>query len=488
MAYFLDHVVIKITHRNRAVVFCILAMFYLVQLVLFQIEKNTSSNSGKTDDVVAKDDNLTQHYLETFNILLMVTALVAIVLGWMKPTFFERSAVFWNSVVFSLTFGWLVVCATNAHLVPVFYALNALIAIWLLIMDVFSQLYVKGSIKIKKSTTKGAKNKSSSSSPVPFKSKHKFHSLEDETTINFNSKEEALRKSNTVNSNRLAAAAAAGLRIRSLTEEQEDVLIRDVESSDAGSITSSSTAAAPPAGSKVRSPPPTSGKSAASKKSDVDVAAENGSLYDGFRVNMQLMPLYGINENKAVPRDLDWNTFHNVEHRLDSSSCHIYTAYWDETPVILKLIKADRVSSTVAVAEFDTEENVLSRIRHNNIVQLLGSGKLPRKFLVLELLAGGSLSHALGVRPDSNEQIWARKYDLLETLVMARDLARALNYLHNEYSPHMHILHRDIKPDNIGFTLDGTVKLFDFGLCATVKAQREKSEIYKLTGNTGRCY
>ena len=36
-----------------------------------------------------------------------------------------------------------------------------------------------------------------------------------------------------------------------------------------------------------------------------------------------------------------------------------------------------------------------------------------------------------------------------------------------------------------GFTSDGTVKLFDFGLCATIKAQREKTEQYKLTGNTG---
>lgn len=42
-----------------------------------------------------------------------------------------------------------------------------------------------------------------------------------------------------------------------------------------------------------------------------------------------------------------------------------------------------------------------------------------------------------------------------------------------------------MKPDNIGFAPDGRVKLFDFGLCASVRAQREKTEQYRLTGNTG---
>lgn len=45
--------------------------------------------------------------------------------------------------------------------------------------------------------------------------------------------------------------------------------------------------------------------------------------------------------------------------------------------------------------------------------------------------------------------------------------------------------HRDIKPDNIGFAANGQLKLFDFGLCAAVRAQREKTEQYRLTGNTG---
>ena len=47
------------------------------------------------------------------------------------------------------------------------------------------------------------------------------------------------------------------------------------------------------------------------------------------------------------------------------------------------------------------------------------------------------------------------------------------------------LLHIDLKPDNVGFTLDGKLKLFDFGLCTCVR-QRDKSCYgYAMTGNTG---
>ena len=44
---------------------------------------------------------------------------------------------------------------------------------------------------------------------------------------------------------------------------------------------------------------------------------------------------------------------------------------------------------------------------------------------------------------------------------------------------------RDLKPDNVGFTDDGTVKIFDFGLSTCVKARSELDECYQMTGNTG---
>ena len=201
---------------------------------------------------------------------------------------------------------------------------------------------------------------------------------------------------------------------------------------------------------------------------------------------------------ESVPTNIDWESFSHIEHRIDSSSCHIYTALWQRQPVIVKLIKADRVNSAISLSEFDAEAAVLQCIQHPNVIRLLGSGRTPRRFLVLELLDGGSVSHALGLRPDSLDRTRRQKFTYLETLMMARDLASALEHLHSQVSSAVQVIHRDIKPDNIGWTSDGTLKLFDFGLCSLVLSEAGMRAYarnggapipyqkgYRMTGNTG---
>ena len=130
-------------------------------------------------------------------------------------------------------------------------------------------------------------------------------------------------------------------------------------------------------------------------------------LLDGFRVRLERLP---ISTNSNAPDDVSWDSFSYVEHRVDSSSCHIYTAFWNGRTVIIKLIKADRVTSPMAIAEFETEAHILSRIEHPNIIKLLGSGYHPRRFLILELLDGGTLSHSLGLRSLAHNRVVKKKF------------------------------------------------------------------------------
>ena len=275
-------------------------------------------------------------------------------------------------------------------------------------------------------------------------------------------------------------AVATGGFFRSSTASSSATGDGDVESGDAftnvgvpsGTQKSSRSAAAPSSSSSGRQP-------AETRRLHLTTSPEE--VLDGFRVRLDRLP----SANPDIPQDVSWDAFSYVEHRVDSSSCHIYTAYWKGRPVILKLIKADRVASPMAVAEFETEASILSRVEHPNIIKFLGSGHHPRRFLILELLDGGTLSHSLGLRTLANNRIVKKKFSYMETLLLAQSLASALDYLHNHWNEHLHVIHRDLKPDNIGWSAEGTLKLFDFGLCACVRKQRDRREQYKLTGNTG---
>lgn len=61
-----------------------------------------------------------------------------------------------------------------------------------------------------------------------------------------------------------------------------------------------------------------------------------------------------------------------------------------------------------------------------------------------------------------------------------------MKYCQEEAIPGSMVLHRDLKPDNLGFTIDGTMKLLDFGLARIVEnANTMSNELYAMSGETG---
>ena len=146
------------------------------------------------------------------------------------------------------------------------------------------------------------------------------------------------------------------------------------------------------------------------------------------------------------------------------------------------MIQFEKADNRMAHIEFDIESQALSRIDHPNIVRMMGCGSHPRPFVILEKLKDISLMFDLR---DSRSLFRKRVFSFPELLLIAIDLADALDYLHSRIHPDLMIIHRDLKPENLGLTPEGRVKLIDFGLCRYVRKRTSLTETYKMTGNTG---
>ncbi|XP_062087305.1 L-type lectin-domain containing receptor kinase IX.1-like [Humulus lupulus] len=118
-------------------------------------------------------------------------------------------------------------------------------------------------------------------------------------------------------------------------------------------------------------------------------------------------------------------------------------------------VKRIAKGSTQGKKEYVSEVKIISRLRHRNLVQLIGWCHTKGEFLlVYEFLPNGSLdNHLFGGKPTLT---WAVRYRI------AIGLASSLLYLHEEWE--QCVVHRDIKSSNIMLDSNFNAKLGDFGL------------------------
>ncbi|CAO2185768.1 unnamed protein product [Urochloa humidicola] len=117
--------------------------------------------------------------------------------------------------------------------------------------------------------------------------------------------------------------------------------------------------------------------------------------------------------------------------------------------------------------DFLAEVSVINRLRHKNIVPLVGwSYNKGEPLLVYEYMPNGSLDQHLFRRSGGTQQEpspinrWDTRYN------MVKDIATGLHYVHHEYEPR--VLHRDIKANNIMIDSSFQGRLGDFGLACVV--------------------
>ncbi|KAK6116634.1 hypothetical protein DH2020_049633 [Rehmannia glutinosa] len=128
-----------------------------------------------------------------------------------------------------------------------------------------------------------------------------------------------------------------------------------------------------------------------------------------------------------------------------------------------------------AVRSFDTECEILSTIRHRNLVRILGCcTNIEFKALILGYMSNGSLE----------KWLYSENYclDLIQRLKIAIDVALALEYLHHGHT--FSVVHCDIKPNNVLLDEDMTAHLGDFGI-AKLFGEGETTVQTKTLGTIG---
>ncbi|KAI3837923.1 hypothetical protein MKW92_001867 [Papaver armeniacum] len=126
---------------------------------------------------------------------------------------------------------------------------------------------------------------------------------------------------------------------------------------------------------------------------------------------------------------------------------------------------------------FNAEIQILGRIRHRNIVRLLGfCSNHETNLLVYEYMPNGSLGEVLHGE-NGGHLHWDTRYKI------AVEAARGLCYLHHDCSPP--ILHRDVKSNNILLDFNFDARVADFGLAKFLQDYGTSEYMSAIAGSFG---
>ena len=125
-------------------------------------------------------------------------------------------------------------------------------------------------------------------------------------------------------------------------------------------------------------------------------------------------------------------------------------------PVALKTLHSE-IAASLGAERFEREIEFAARLQHPHILTVLDSGEAAgRLWFTMPFVQGESLRDRLRRE---------RQLSVDEALRIAREVAQALEYAHQEG-----VIHRDIKPENILLTKDGSTLVADFGIARALSS------------------
>lgn len=137
-----------------------------------------------------------------------------------------------------------------------------------------------------------------------------------------------------------------------------------------------------------------------------------------------------------------------------------------ERTVAIKLMRRTRMPALIE-AQFARERQILARLQHRNIAQLLDGGVTPEghSYFVMELVSG---------RPVT-DYATEKALSLTATLHLFAQICTAVQFAHSHL-----VVHADIKPSNVIVDEEGVVKLLDFGVARALEGADTATEVRSI--------
>ncbi|CAN1336740.1 Cysteine-rich receptor-like protein kinase 10 [Linum perenne] len=128
--------------------------------------------------------------------------------------------------------------------------------------------------------------------------------------------------------------------------------------------------------------------------------------------------------------------------------------------------------------EFKTEVKFVAKLKHRNLVRLLGFCLEGReRLLVFEFMPNASLDHFLFDNDKRVHLDWERRYKIIEGII------RGLVYLHQDSQ--LRIIHLELKVSNILLDADMNPKISDFGMAKLFGIDETHRNTSRIVGTQG---
>ncbi len=129
--------------------------------------------------------------------------------------------------------------------------------------------------------------------------------------------------------------------------------------------------------------------------------------------------------------------------------------------VTLKVMREEHIEDDEFIQRFNVEARAAARLNHPNIVKIYDVGRFQNiYYIVMEYIDGVTLKDLILSRGLFTDE---------EILGVAIQIASAITHAHEHG-----IVHRDVKPQNILVTMNGEVKVTDFGIATAINSQTEE--------------